>query len=380
MTHLDSKRWIDGNLKMMSFTSDLALMRIGFQIFSANSRGDYRLIDGLDITSKHPNTCFEDITSRGSLLVVASRRKMPAITEHRGREAIEPDQPPAKVPASSGAPASDSDLGGDLGTAKRSHCSRETSKSNHASETSRAKGEDANGEDDHESDSSCPTDDTSEWNSAEESWSEASTEVDELGNPLISSDESNSNSSEEDADSDDESETPEDDSASDTAVNSYAQINEESDSDGGDVDFEFESDNESDNELYDGENESDWSDDNSHQEDFHFDSDDEENLARQMAYSREDRKRGAKVEQGVLTIYDLSVRPPAQIFTFTHPLPIMLYDSPPAIHPTKPLVVWSLCGGDVLFADFEGKSYFIRRARTTTRKSRSPITPSPIIL
>ena len=90
-----------------------------------------------------------------------------------------------------------------------------------------------------------------------------------------------------------------------------------------------------------------------------------------MAYARADQKRDAKVEQGVLVLYDTSSNPPRQLFKFTHQLPIMLYDSPPVIHPTKSLVVWPLCGGDVLFADFEGKSYFIRRARTTTRKSMS---------
>ena len=326
-TRFDGKQWANANLKLISFTPDLAFLRIGSEIFCANNRGEYCPIVGLDVTSNHPNACFEDITSRGSLLVVASRKKLPAISEPRGREAV---------------------------TVERS------------SDTSPAKGDDSS--DKAGDDSESPTDETSEWNSAEESWSEGSTEVDELGNPLTSSDEASSTCSEADADSDsdNESEAPQDDAASDTAINSYGQLYEESDSDGGEVDFDCGSDNDS----YDGDYESDWSD---NKEDLHFDSDDEERLTRQMAYSRQYRKRDAKVQQGVLKIYDLAVRPPTQVFTFTHPLPLMLYESPPAIHPTKALVVWPLCGGDIMFADFESKSYFIRRARTTTRKSRSSI-------
>ena len=362
-TQFDRKQWASTDLKLISFTSDLNYFRVGSQVFSANSGGEYRPIVGLDVTSNHPNACFEDIASRGPLLIVASRKKLPAIAEPRGREAVKAEQSSATI-ASLAAPASDSKLGKNLGATKCQVCSRETSRSNHASDTSPAKRDDSSDRDGEESDSSCSTNETSEWNSAEESWSEGSTEVDELGNPLTSSDESSSNSSEADADSDNESEKPQDDAASDTAINSYGQLYEESDSDGGEVDFESGSDNES----YDGDYESDWSDDN--KEDLHFDSDDEERLTRQMAYSRQYGKRDAKVQQGVLKIYDLAVSPPTQIFTFTQPLPLMLYESPPAIHPTKALVVWPLCGGDVMFADFEGKSYFIRKARTTTRKSK----------
>ena len=358
------------NLKLISLTSDLTFLRIGSQIFSANSEGEYRPIVGLDVTAKHPNAYFEDIISRGSLLVVASRKKLPAIAEPRGREVVKAEQSPDATMASA-APASDSKLGKDLDAPKCQLCSRETSKSNHASDTSPAKGDSSTDNNGDDSDSSSPTDETSEWNSAEESWSEGSTEVDELGNPLTSSDELSSTSSE-DADGDNESEAPQDDAASDDAINSYTRLYEESDSDGGEVDLDCGSDNDSyDGDYESGDYESDWSDDN--KENLHFDSDDEERLTRRMAYSRRYRKRDAKVQQGVLKIYDLAISPTTPIFTFTHPLPLMLYESPPAIHPTKALVVWPLCGGDIVFADFEGKSYFIRRARTTTRKSKCTI-------
>lgn len=366
-TNLDRKRWDDADLKSISFTPNLAFLRIGSQIFSVDSGGKYHVVDGLDITSEHPNACFEDITSRGSLLIVVSRRRIPAVKEARGREATKADHPSDKSLEILDNSLVPSNLGKNPSATECRHCSREPSKNSHASDTSPAKGEDSGERNENDSDSSSQSEETAEWNSAEESWSEGSTEVDELGNPMTSSDESSSNSSEADADSDEESEAPQDGATSDTAINSYGRLYEESDSDGGDVDFDCGSEDES----YDGDYESDWSDDNNQEEDLHFDSDDEERLVRRMAYSRVDRKRGAKVQQGLLTIYDLAASLPTQIFTITQQLPVILYDSPPAIHPTKPLVVWPLCGGDVLFADFESKSYFVRRARTTTRKSRS---------
>ena len=363
LTDVDIKKYIDADSKPISFATNLNFLRIGTQIFCIKESGEYHAINDLDLPR---NLCFGDITSRGSLLIVSSRRKLPAITESRGRESAQSDQPLHKLNASPSTSFPNAKADKDLNPME---CSRERSESNHALDTSSAKREDSSDKDGSDSDFSSPTDELSEENSAEESWSEGSTEVDELGNPLTSSDESSSTSSELDISSDSESESPQDDAASDTVVNSYAQLYDESDSDGGDVDFDCGSENES----YDREDESDLSDQNNHEEDLSFDSDDEDRLARQMAYSREDRKRDAKVEQGILMIYDLAATPPTRIFKLTHQLPIMLYESPPAIHPSKSLVVWPLCGGEVLFADFAAKSYFVRRAKTTTRKSMSHV-------
>ena len=364
-TSLNRKRWADADAKMVSFTPDLSILRIGSQIFSVNSAGEYHEIDSSEIVARYQDSCFEDIINRGSLLVLASRRKMPAVPEPRGREIMLLNRPSDTLLAPSDTTASGLKSGKALCATGCRSCSQEPPKSDHASDTSPVKGQNSSNTDGSDSDSTGSSEDVSEWNSAEESWSEGSTEVDELGNPLTSSDESSSDPSERDADSDDESEDPQDDAASDTAVNGYGQLYDESDSDGGDIDFDCGSENES----YEGDYENDWSDEDNRDEDFRFDSDDEERLTRQMAYSRHDRKRDAKVQHGVLTIYDLAAHSPTPVFTFTQQLPIMLYHSPPVIHPTKPLVVWPLCGGDVLFADIEGKSYFIRRARTTTRKS-----------
>lgn len=74
-------------------------------------------------------------------------------------------------------------------------------------------------------------------------------------------------------------------------------------------------------------------------------------------------------EHGLLRVFNLDSSQSVQVFRFCHPLPIMLYHSPPVLHPTKTLVVWPLCGGEVLFGDIEGKTYFMRKARPSTRKS-----------
>lgn len=59
-----------------------------------------------------------------------------------------------------------------------------------------------------------------------------------------------------------------------------------------------------------------------------------------------------------------------RIFHFSQELPITLYNSPPAIHPFKSLVVWPIGRGDVLFADFLCQSYFIRKLRLSTPYSK----------
>lgn len=79
----------------------------------------------------------------------------------------------------------------------------------------------------------------------------------------------------------------------------------------------------------------------------------------------------SRTPKGTITVFDINQEPPKLLFQCLHALPVMLYDSPPVIHPTQSLVVWPLCGGDILFADFLAKSYFIRKSRPTSRHSKS---------
>ncbi|KLO10243.1 hypothetical protein SCHPADRAFT_528732 [Schizopora paradoxa] len=73
----------------------------------------------------------------------------------------------------------------------------------------------------------------------------------------------------------------------------------------------------------------------------------------------------------LLTVFDNSGNHPRKIFQFAHPLSLMLYESPPAIHPHAPLVVWPLGAGDMLFADFELKTYFVRKVKASAPYSRN---------
>ncbi|KAF5502847.1 hypothetical protein CGCA056_v014210 [Colletotrichum aenigma] len=72
-----------------------------------------------------------------------------------------------------------------------------------------------------------------------------------------------------------------------------------------------------------------------------------------------------------IAVYDMTSGDAVRLFHYDHDTPVtcMLYHSPPVLHPKKALVVWPSGGGEVLFADFEEKTYFIRAIMPTTRDS-----------
>ncbi|KJA21807.1 hypothetical protein HYPSUDRAFT_41683 [Hypholoma sublateritium FD-334 SS-4] len=61
---------------------------------------------------------------------------------------------------------------------------------------------------------------------------------------------------------------------------------------------------------------------------------------------------------------------PTKLFEYSCPSQFMLYDSPPAVHPQESLVVWSLGGGNLLFADVAVKTYFTRQLRPSAPHTR----------
>ncbi len=75
-----------------------------------------------------------------------------------------------------------------------------------------------------------------------------------------------------------------------------------------------------------------------------------------------------------LTVYNISSGKAVRLFHYDHDVPAMLYHSPPVLHPHKTLLVWPLGGGEVLFADYEQKTYFARATMPTTRDSESHLT------
>lgn len=56
------------------------------------------------------------------------------------------------------------------------------------------------------------------------------------------------------------------------------------------------------------------------------------------------------------------------MFHFRNKYPTMLHNSSPVIHPTQPLVVWSLCDSLLLFADFSHNTYFEKKIKVNPSK------------
>jgi hypothetical protein len=75
--------------------------------------------------------------------------------------------------------------------------------------------------------------------------------------------------------------------------------------------------------------------------------------------------------KAAVAVYDVSSGQSVRLFHYEHDIPAMLYDSPPVLHLSKSLVVWPLGGGEVLFADYVEKTYFVRAVMPTTSDSKS---------
>lgn len=78
-----------------------------------------------------------------------------------------------------------------------------------------------------------------------------------------------------------------------------------------------------------------------------------------------------------LAVYSVNSGNPTRIFRYKHNIPTILYNSPPVLHPHDPLLVWPLGGGELLFVDYEEKTYFIRATMPSTRGSES-FSPLPL--
>ncbi|KAI0165336.1 hypothetical protein GGR52DRAFT_575424 [Hypoxylon sp. FL1284] len=105
-------------------------------------------------------------------------------------------------------------------------------------------------------------------------------------------------------------------------------------------------------------------------------SDEDEAIDRYAGFRRTRRRRGRSGGSedndftGSIAVINIKGTKPQRIFHHSYELPVMLYHSPPAIHPSKPIVVWPLCGGDILFIDYAQKTYFTRSVQATTRFTR----------
>ena len=78
-----------------------------------------------------------------------------------------------------------------------------------------------------------------------------------------------------------------------------------------------------------------------------------------------------KAQNITLQVYDTSAESQhlSPIFHFTHKTVGSLYNSAPVFHPTKPLLVWPLGENEILFADISMNTYFTRLLSCTTYSS-----------
>ena len=364
---LDAENWkvfaadSKEKLKLVSFSPDLSHLRIGFQLFSLQDNGRFIKMSGIKLNTEEPPSIFEHLANRGDILLLSSRRKMPKPTKlldrPKGRKSD------GKKKSMRGEPSTAQNFTTD----DCPDCAHESPPTNQIQEASKPKSSSGSSSDDSDnssterSSSSSSTNSTA-FDSAEESFSEGSTDVAEFGpvpwKTMNTSDE-DTESHGSDAKSTAESDDSEDQSSEENPIHSYGQLLDEDESDGGDIDLENGYDD-----AYLGDSDDSGGGCGS-------ESDNGEGPS-MRSFFRPGAKRVNKYERGQLQIYDLRQDPPKLLFELSPTLPLLLYDSPPIIHPTKPLVVWPLFGGDILFVDFEGQTHFTRRTRVTTEQSMKP--------
>ncbi|KAF8998717.1 hypothetical protein BDQ17DRAFT_1328707 [Cyathus striatus] len=80
-----------------------------------------------------------------------------------------------------------------------------------------------------------------------------------------------------------------------------------------------------------------------------------------------DKDAQSRTSRASIMVFDIRFAgEPSLLFEKRLPLKCKLYGSPPVIHPKKSLLVWPLADGDVIFIDFERRTYFTRRLRPST--------------
>ena len=346
--------------KVISFSPDLSCIRIGPRVFVREKTGNYVDLNNLELMTEESSPYFEHVELQKSNLVLASRTKLSAIIPSHDRK-----QKPV---------AGKVNEKPDADTASKEETknvfpdeSKDKVSSDIASSSKDLTNIASDGEADDESAASSSRPDSSAWNSAEESWSEASSEadgdVDAAIATLESSEDESSEANESETDSENDSKSSLKEDSSDAPVATQGGLLEDSDYDSGEQNLDWLDDIDS----YDGASESDV--DACYPPNDDSDEWNSEGEAIMRSYGRSRAKRySSKGQQGLLLVYDLNHGNPVQLFKFSHLLTAVLDNSPPAIHPTKPLVVWPLSGGDILFADYRANSYFIRKFRPSTRK------------
>ncbi|KAL3479827.1 hypothetical protein BJX99DRAFT_255263 [Aspergillus californicus] len=323
-----------GIIKPIAFDYNACSLRIGSQLHVRDDDGMFQKVSVHNDQKTQVPPYFEEFASQGPYLILASRRRAPTPSEGRSGDLVNSavedvvklfDQTWEKqtVPAVSDA----SDI-------------PEIDDSSSASS---------------ESDMSTPSTKTGvDWSSGDETWSEASTNVEEAindDNAIVffrgygdSSDDSNHASSEPSSSDNDSSDAESDSSG--LGATPYSRflcgfLDDDSDGDDAYVPLD-ESGEESDG---------------------------------RATYRRVFRKKPRKPDlEASLRVFSRSEAGLKCIFQLSRSIDLLVYDSPPVLHPFKPLIVWPMSPGNVLFADFEQKTWFRRRLRPTSTFTRQVFT------
>ncbi|KAL4784384.1 hypothetical protein BJX76DRAFT_367696 [Aspergillus varians] len=321
--------------KPIAFDYDSRALRIGSQLLIRDEKGLFQKVHIDDSQKSQFPSYFEDFLSQGKFIITASRRRAPVLSEERARDMI--DNPVLDV--------------GKLFDETWDKQSEESDDSDLANS-------DASSSASSESDTSLSSTKTGvDWSSGDETWSEGSTDVEEAlvdENAIIffrghvdSSSSSESESTESSASSDDEkSDSGSNSGLGATPYSRFLRGYLDDDSDGDDAYVPIdESDCDSDGGLH-----------------------------LRSRYGQALRKSTKSDLEASLKVFSRSVKGLKCVFQLSRPLDLLLYDSPPALHPSKPLIIWAMSPGNVLFADFQQKTWFRRKLRPTTTFTRQVFT------
>jgi hypothetical protein len=391
-----------GGARPVQFSSDGRTLRIGSQVFSEQSSGIFKLYSSWDSSSVLPKY-VEECASREGIIVLTSRRKVVPATGQNDNDILDDETQSFKVEPTSletffeeaVTSVLTSTLSQDDQNLDQSFAEDAASEKSGSSETDYGSSE---------SDSELAGD------SAAESWSEGSTEPDtdevhednaalhywrdieeasSSASPSEGSIESGDESSpeppttrygrmiddsddeagygigfEEDGDTDDNQPDADSDNEEPPTTRYGRMIDDSDDEAGYGIGFEEDGDTDDNQPDADSDNE---------EPGYGLSEPDDDGTefakhARALTGHFKPTKRGQdglKTLCAVLQVFDTSEGACRRLFHFKRPLRVMLYDSPPIIHPFKPLIVWPLSGGEVLFADSIGQSWFTRKLRAS---------------
>lgn len=394
---------LENSASPVSFSEDCQHVRIGAQVFTLSREGTYITVPGLDAETDNGARYVEELVGRGRYVILASRKAQPAGPGENGEGPLpdhilhfvvdvgddDDDTAMEDVKAiildKNGQPVSSTfniTKGSDGETTPDGdNKSKDKSEPKKDKERTDESSSDEDEDEDEDSSEDYTTDEESE---ARESWSECSSEdtadsqfEDEKRTPWASllgqeaQSEIETSESEPGSDSSQDSSevSPETAESSESEEPEKTAVGEESTTGTKVDDSEDSSEEESDlpRGAFFGFRQA-WRDEDDDNPDWNGSDDAPAFEHRYIAHGiRKKRANGDDSQPQVfISVFDTSKASPERVFTFSPSLAFLLHDSPPAVHPTAPLAVWPLSTGNILFADFENNSYFIRKLRPST--------------